>query len=801
MTHHDPEFLQRGHRTLPASTNWPVPDPSHHQSPEGDVPLAYTEQKEWDEHYAGGQGFRQLGDSERALLAEHVPAPAEDGRALDVGCGVGDLAVHLASMGYMVDAVDWSQSALARAHGDHESGVRWLCLDIEQGDLEPLHEDGYDLITLRLMYAFLSDRTRVMHELGRRLREGGAIVVITPLAANTPADRRNIALNEDEISLLTSGWEQVQRFDADELAMVLLRGPRQGQAEVAEKERPTAHAVTGACAVVTDGSGRVLLGRSTSTMWELPGGRTDSSEPFEQTAVRELAEEAGLIADPADAHLLTMLWDDNHGVSRLTAVVRLNAFSGTLTCREAAKFSRWEWHPLHTLAHLDRIFAPSASALDAVWPGIIPGLPPVRAYPHAINHPRVDGEPAEAVRLRQEMTAAVISGGWAPSKEAREALRTVQRHRFTPESPLTTAYDDNLAVITRRDEDGQATSSVSAAWLQADMIESLHLEEGMTVCEVGSGGYNAELLAHVVGPAGQVVSVDIDPYVVKRTRRFTAEAGSGRVTALLGDGGLGAPGHVPDGGFDGCIITHNCWDIAPAWREQLAEDRHLVLPLEIHGYTRAITFQKHGNVLHARKFTFCGFVRDLGTGYRTTPVAKLRGGELQLRFEDGEPADVSGIDDALRGTRYELPTGVTVAGNESFETLQLYLATTLPGFCRLALERAKDTGIAAVPRGADAPAVLGDGSLAYLTHVLVNDADTSEERRSEFIAHAYGPDGTLLAEELAAAVRFWNLHVRGHGYPQLAVYPAGTNVREMSEGLVLDKQHSRLVFDWDAEKL
>ncbi|MDX2880865.1 hypothetical protein [Streptomyces ipomoeae] len=44
--------------------------------------MAYTEQKEWDEHYSGGQGFRQLGDSERAVLAEHVSAPAEDGRSL-----------------------------------------------------------------------------------------------------------------------------------------------------------------------------------------------------------------------------------------------------------------------------------------------------------------------------------------------------------------------------------------------------------------------------------------------------------------------------------------------------------------------------------------------------------------------------------------------------------------------------------------------------------------------------------------------------------------------------------------------
>jgi protein-L-isoaspartate(D-aspartate) O-methyltransferase len=269
--------------------------------------LAYTEQEEWDEHYAGGQGFRQLGGSEQRLLAEHVPAPAEDGRALDLGCGLGDLATHLASMGYTVDAVDWSESALARARGNHESGVRWLSLDIEQGDLEPLHEDGYALIALRLMYAFLGDRTRVMHELGRRLREGGAIVVITPLAANTPADRRDIALDEDEISLLTSGWERIQRFDAEGLAVLILRGPRQEHAKPVEKERPTTHAVTGAYAVVTDGNGRVLLGRSTSNMWELPGGRTDASEPFEEAAVRELAEETGLIADRANAHVLTML--------------------------------------------------------------------------------------------------------------------------------------------------------------------------------------------------------------------------------------------------------------------------------------------------------------------------------------------------------------------------------------------------------------------------------------------------------------------------------------------------------------
>src|SRR5581483_1227846 len=118
-----------------------------------------------------------------------------------------------------------------------------------------------------------------------------------------------------------------------------------------------------------------------------------------------------------------------------------------------------------------------------------------------------------------------------------------------PEVSLETAYDDDLAVVTLRNEEGRAVSSVSASWLQGIMIDGLRPQPGMTMLEVGSGGFNAELLAHVVGRRGSVVTVDLDPYVVHRTQQLTAEAGSGRVTAILGDGALGAPDHVPADGF------------------------------------------------------------------------------------------------------------------------------------------------------------------------------------------------------------------------------------------------------------
>ncbi|MGW2485614.1 methyltransferase, FxLD system [Streptomyces sp. NPDC001606] len=767
--------------------------------------MTYTVRDQWEQHFRDGKGFRRVGERERELLVEHTPAPDGGGRALDVGCGTGELAVCLASLGYTVDAVDFTESALARARTEHSDvqGVRWLQLDIERDDPVPLHEEGYDLVVMRLMYPFLKDRGRVLHGLGERLRDGGALVIITPVAANTPEERRGIALDEDEITVLAAGWETVERMDADGLAFLVLRGPCHSGTRAVEKRPTTAHALTGALAVVTDGAGRVLLGRSRRGMLELPGGKTRGPEGFAAAAVRELAEETGLVADPADAYVVTMLVDDSHGIPRLTAVVRITAWTGTLTNPEEDKFARWEFFDLHALACAGDIFVPAASALDAVWPGVIPDLPPVISYPLAPDRPPVPGEPAEAVRLRQAMAQMVIDGGWAPSEPVRDALRTVPRHRFAPEANLAAAYDGgDRAVVTRRDETGTAISSVSAAWLQADMLEGLRLKPGAIVFEAGSGGYDAELIAHVAGPEGRVVTADIDPWVVRRTRAFLTETGSGRVTAVEADATLGAPAHLaPRGGFDGSVITYNCRDVAPAWREQLAEGGHLVLPLAMGGYTRTIAFERRGEVLHARRFTYSGFVRDQGQRARAVAVVPLLGGGLTLRFDDGAAADTEGLEEALRGRRHEVATGVTMGAGAYFGSLQLYAATTLPAFCRLVAHQDREEGVTGVAKDRDAPAIVGDASLAYLIHIQTKDGDRPEDKEWEWVVHAFGEEGPQLADQLAATVRAWDRHVRAedndqHADPVLTVHPAGTPDHLLPAGDVLDKEHSRLVFRW-----
>lgn len=302
---------------------------------------------------------------------------------------LGELARYLADSGYRVDAVDYAPSAitLATTHqgdsGASDRDVTYLCFDIERDSLDDLPHPAYDLITFRLSWAFVQDRTRVTNRLRERLRPGGALCIITPVATAVPDNKRDMALDEGEISLLCAGWSVAERYDADGLAFVVLRDPASSQVTCSGKKRPSPHALTGAGVVVTDPVGRILLGWSARRrVWELPGGKNDGDEGFLEAAVRELEEETGLKADPADARLLALLMDSTHGIPRMTAAVRVTSYTGEPTVNEPDLIRRWEWHEVSDLPSLAQpLFTPSAHVIDTVWPGLLTCLPPVHRYP------------------------------------------------------------------------------------------------------------------------------------------------------------------------------------------------------------------------------------------------------------------------------------------------------------------------------------------------------------------------------------------------------------------------------------
>ena len=126
---------------------------------------------------------------------------------------------------------------------------------------------------------------------------------------------------------------------------------------------------------------------------------------------------------------------------------------------------------------------------------------------------------------------------------------------------------------------GLPVSGCTQPAITAIMLQQLEVRPGQRVLEIGAGtGYNAALLAHLVGATGRVVTVDLDEDIVVEARRRLAACGFERVTVCCGDGGFGWPLEAP---YDRIILTAGAWDVAPAWVDQLAPAGRLLLPLSL----------------------------------------------------------------------------------------------------------------------------------------------------------------------------------------------------------------------------
>ncbi|HEX2418500.1 MAG TPA: methyltransferase, FxLD system, partial [Micromonosporaceae bacterium] len=271
-------------------------------------------------------------------------------------------------------------------------------------------------------------------------------------------------------------------------------------------------------------------------------------------------------------------------------------------------------------------------------------------------------KPDRAAQLRHALVDKLLATNMITSPRVEAAFRIVPRHVFVPaDTPLEDVYHVDRSVITKRDEHGAHQSSVSATYIQARMIEQADVQPGMRVLEIGSGGYNAALLAEVVGDKGQVVSVDIDPEIADRAATLLHEIGhDSRVRVLRADAARGVPGEAV---FDRILVTVGAWDIPPALLEQLAADGVIVVPLRMNGVTRTIAFRRHGDALIGTSSEVAGFVPMQGDGAHPERILQLpdrHGRHVNLRFDGDTPDDPSRLDGVLATDRTDRWSGVTI---------------------------------------------------------------------------------------------------------------------------------------------
>jgi len=399
-------------------------------------------------------------------------------------------------------------------------------------------------------------------------------------------------------------------------------------------------------------------------------------------------------------------------------------------------------------------------------------------------------ETSQADVLRGAMVDEMRERGDIRTDEVAAAFRTVPRHLFAPEEPLEKAYAASSSVVTKRDEHGIAISSVSAPWLQAMMLEQAQFGPGMRVLEIGSGGYNAGLIAELVGGEGEVITVDIDPEVVDRARRCLDAAGYRRVNVVLADAEGGVPDHAP---YDRVIVTAGAWDIPPAWSNQLTDGGWLVVPLRIRGLTRSVVFEHENGHLMSRGHQLCGFVPMQGAGECRERLVLLDGEAVSLRLDDGQQVDAGLLRDALFEPRVERWSEVEVGGFEPFNDLDLWLATAVANFCLLTARKAViDSGLVASTARMGVPTAVAGGTFAY----RVSRPISPDRSRFEFGVYAHGPEAESLADQYVELIRTWDRDHRHGPGPRIEAYPVATPVTGLSEGRVIDKKHTRVVISW-----
>ena len=386
---------------------------------------------------------------------------------------------------------------------------------------------------------------------------------------------------------------------------------------------------------------------------------------------------------------------------------------------------------------------------------------------------------AELMGLREQLLAAVREQGGAVDALVADALRTVPRHIFLPDLPPDAAYRDE-AIVTKWDPEGLPSSSSSQPTIMAIMLDQLGAARGQRVLEIGAGtGFNAALLARIVGPKGRVVSVDLDPEIVGRAEENLSAAGYD-ATVVTADGALGDPGHAP---YDRIIATVGVWDLAPAWHEQLAPGGRLVVPLDLRGVQRSICFEHDGDHWTSRSTRPCGFMRMRGPSAGSSRNVVLdKESQLIMGLPDDRDIDPEAVVEALGEPGAEVRTGVSAGQLELFDGFGLWLAIHEPRWFALT-EHGPDGRLPAAPlrspNGAETAGILDDFGLATLGLADGELVATGAER---------------IADELAAHVTAWHDAGRpGSAGLRIDAYPAGTDV---TGDLVVDKTHTRLVLSW-----
>ena len=193
----------------------------------------------------------------------------------------------------------------------------------------------------------------------------------------------------------------------------------------------------------------------------------------------------------------------------------------------------------------------------------------------------------ELSKERAELVARLKVHGI--SEKVLRAMLNVPRHLFVPSVHRSSAYVDAPLNIGY----GQ---TISAPHMVAIMCDLLDLQEGHKVLEVGTGsGYNAAVMAELIGNTGMVYSTERITELVRSSKNNLKAAGYSNVEVFLSDGSIGLPEHAP---YDRICVTASAPSIPQPLVQQLRSGGKMVIPVgEMFQSLYLVTKEKDGTVV------------------------------------------------------------------------------------------------------------------------------------------------------------------------------------------------------------
>lgn len=369
------------------------------------------------------------------------------------------------------------------------------------------------------------------------------------------------------------------------------------------------------------------------------------------------------------------------------------------------------------------------------------------------------GSVTHADELRKRMIQDLFAGKNAQSPDVCRAMALVPRHLFVPDATIESAYAYQSAITTKYDSNGLAISSASSPSIVAKMLDQLGDVAGKNVLEIGTAtGYNAALIAEMVGDAGHVTSLEIDPDLAADAKRSLHRAGYDRVRVIVQDGTVPVP---ENSRFDAIIVTAAAWEVYRCWFDQLRSGGKLVVPLRWCGQTqsveliRSVAPDSQRREMHAKTILPASFMPLVGVhGERTIAV---RPSAVTLVCDDAD-VQVESLSAAMEKAPVVRYSGEFIDSNRTLDRIALRLASCDAGTGQIVVspDTIGSSGLPSPLYTNHGPTVVRGGSLAYVIRRTASVNNAPDRELDELGAAGFGRYAAELSQLVCSQIVKWS---------------------------------------------